>query len=131
MNERPISPHVFEAGADPHLVGGRHRRTGHLVFPLPEEDANYEPCPLPSTGKLWSYTIQRFRPKTPPYIGPETFEPFALGYVELPGALIVESRLTGVEFDKLHIGMPMQLVIVPFCKSADGATLTTYAFKPI
>jgi uncharacterized protein len=131
MKQRPISPNVFEDGADPHLLGGRHRSTGRIVFPLPDDAGNYEPCRLPSSGKLWSYTIQRFRPKTPPYIGPESFEPFALGYVELPDALIVESRLTGVDFDKLRIGMPMQLVIVPFCTAPDGATLTTYAFKPI
>jgi len=131
MNQRPISPHVFADGADPYLLGGKHRSTGRLVFPLPGDAANYEPCRLPSSGKLWSYTIQRFRPKTPPYIGPEAFEPFALGYVELPNALIVESRLTDVDFDKLQIGMPMKLIIVPFCTAADGATLTTYAFKPI
>lgn len=131
MSSRPIAEHVFNAGADPYLLGGKHRSTGRLVFPLPTDGAQYESCRLPSTGKLWSYTIQRFRPKTPPYIGPEAFEPFAMGYVELPGALIVESRLTGVEFGELRIGMPMKLVIIPFCAAADGTTLTTYAFKPI
>ena len=131
MNQRPIAPHVFTDGADPYLLGGKHRSTGRLVFPLPEDSDNYEPFRLPGAGKLWSYTIQRFRPKTPPYIGPEAFEPFALGYVELPNALIVESRLTDVAFDRLRIGMPMKLVVIPFCTAPDGATLTTYAFKPI
>jgi uncharacterized protein len=131
MNPRPIADNVFSAGADPYLVGGKHRGTGRIVFPLPDDAATFESCRLPNTGTLWSYTIQRFRPKTPPYVGPEAFEPFALGYVELPGAVIVESRLTDVEFDRLHIGMPMKLVIIPFATAADGATLTTYAFKPV
>ena len=131
MTSRPVADHVFNDGADPHLLGGKHRSTGRIVFPLPDDAANYESCRLPNAGKLWSFTIQRFRPKTPPYIGPEAFEPFALGYVELPGMVIVESRLTGVDFDQLRIGMPMKLVIVPFCTAADGATLTTFAFKPI
>jgi uncharacterized OB-fold protein len=131
MNERPIAENVFKDGADPYLIGGKHRATGRLVFPLPEDSASYERCRLPNAGKLWSYTIQRFRPKTPPYIGPEAFEPFALGYVELEGALIVESRITAVEFDQLRIGMPLKLAIVPFCTASDGATLTTFAFKPL
>jgi uncharacterized protein len=131
MNERPIADHVFVAGSDPYLLGGRQRSTGRVVFPLPDDPANFESFRLPNTGTLWSYTIQRFRPKTPPYIGPEAFEPFALGYVELPGAVIVESRLTGVEFDQLRIGMPLKLVIIPFCKAPDGAMLTTYAFQPV
>ena len=131
MNQRPIAPQVFNDDAEPYLLGGKHRSTGRLVFPLPADPDNYEACRLPAVGKLWSYTIQRFRPKTPPYIGPEVFEPFALGYVELPDALIVESRLTDAAFDLLRIGMPMKLVIIPFCASTDGAMLTTYAFKPI
>ena len=131
MKQRPIADNVFIDENVPHLIGGKHRGTGRVVFPLPDDPANYESCRLPNTGKLWSYTIQRFRPKTPPYTGPESFEPFAIGYVELDGAVIVESRLACDSFDKLHIGMPMQLAIVPFCAASDGATLTTYAFKPV
>ena len=131
MKDRAIADNLFIDGAAPCLVGGKHRATGRIVFPLPTDTDSYEPCRLPGNGRLWSYTIQRFRPKTPPYIGPEAFEPFAVGYVELEDALIVESRLTDVEFDQLRIGLPMKLVIVPFCVGADGATLTTYAFKPV
>ena len=72
--------------------------------------------------------MQRFRPKTPPYAGPDAFEPYAVGYVELPGALIVESRLTGIPFEQLRIGMPLQLTSIPLCIAADGSPLTTYAF---
>lgn len=128
MNERPIAPDLFRPGAEPRLIGGRHRRTGKLVFPLDAGDADYEACELPPRGTLWSFTVQRFRPKTPPYAGPEAFEPYAVGYVELPGALIVESRLTGIRFEDLRIGMPLQLTTMPLCTAADGSIVTTYAF---
>ncbi len=73
---------------------------------------------LPRRGKIWSWTVQRFRPKSPPYIGPEDFEPFAVGYVELAGAVIVEARLTNVAFDALKIGMEVETVLIPFASDA-------------
>lgn len=85
---------------------------------------------LPSRGTLWSYTVQRFAPKSPPYRGSEPFAPFALGYVELPGALIVEGRLTGVAFDALRLGLPMELTTLPLHTDPDGTIVLTYAFRP-
>jgi uncharacterized OB-fold protein len=130
MTSQPIAPQLFESLPVPHLIGGRHRQSGRVVFPLDTTDDQFEACTLPNRGTLWSYTVQRFRPKTPPYLGPEQFEPFALGYVELPGAVIVESRLTDVPFEKLRIGMPMALTIIPLMTNADGTQITTYAFRP-
>lgn len=111
---------------DPHsLIGARHIETGEIIFPMPQGDAahNYAAVPLSPDGTLWSWTIQGFRPKSPPYTGPEAFEPFALGYVELPGEVIVESRLT--QMGGLTIGMPLELVIIPFDEGR-----STFAFKP-
>lgn len=122
----PIAENLWTAEAEPRLIGGRHRLTGRIVFPMPEDgaSADYEPIPLSRRGTLWSWTIQGFRPKSPPYDGPEEFVPFALGYVELPGEVIVESRLTRTE--NLRIGMPMELLIIPF-----DSTRTTFAFRPV
>ena len=75
------------------------------------------------TGTLWSWTIQSFRPKSPPFVGPDEFTPFALGYVELPGEVIVETRLT--RMTNLRIGMAMALEIVPY----DGGR-AIFAFRP-
>jgi uncharacterized protein len=129
---RPLAAGLLTEEMEPRLIGGRHRASGRIVFPCPQgsEGADYEPVPLSRTGKLWSWTIQRFRPKTPPYAGPDAFEPFALGYVELPGETIVEARLTDVAFEALGVGMPMRLTVVPFNTDADGTTVTTYAFRP-
>ena len=59
------------------------------------------------------------------------FEPFALGYVELDGVVIVESRLVDVAFDELRIGMPLELAIVPFRTDDKGTVITTFAFRPV
>ena len=129
MKRQPVDPHLFTEETEPRLVGGRHRQTGRVVFPLPRDDA-YEALPLPRTGRVWSYTVQRFAPKSPPYAGLQPFEPFAVGYVELPGALLVESRLTDVAFNKLAIGMPVELAVVPLRTASDGTIITTFAFRP-
>jgi uncharacterized OB-fold protein len=96
------------------------------------EAQKYEPVLLPQEGTLWSYTVQRFRPKSPPYAGADdekSFRPFALGYVELPGHVIVETRIEIDTFARLKIGLPMRLAIVPF-QRADGKTVSTYVFRP-
>lgn len=127
----PVAEGLFVADPVPHLIGGQDRQTGRIVFPCPVGDPRFAPVDLPPRGRIWSWTIQRFRPKSPPYIGPDAFEPFAIGYVELPDAVIVEARLTGIAFDAIRIGMEMQTVIQPFATDASGRTVLTYAFAPV
>ena len=110
------------------LLGSRERATNRFCFPArPEDDTRYDRVVLPRTGRLWSWTVQRFRPKSPPYAGPEAFEPYAVGYVELEGALIVEGRLVDVAFDDLAIGMAMRIVPLPF-EMTDGTLRTSFGF---
>lgn len=131
-----ISDNVIEETPDgPVLYGGRSRESGSIVFPMPEgaEAAWFERVPLKSEGTLWSYTVQRFPPKNPPFIGPnspETFRPFIVGYVELPGEVIVETRIVGAEADDLRVGLPMRLTTTEFAQDEAGEPLHTYAFEP-
>lgn len=119
----------LDAQGTPTLLAGRERATGQVVFPLPADEERFDTVELPREGKLWSWTVQRFRPKSPPYAGPEAFQPYAVGYVELGDAAIVEGRLTGSELDGFAIGMPMELVAETF-ELADGTTRTSFAFAP-
>lgn len=127
----PIDDRLLYLDADgtPALRAARERANGRLVFPAPgEADRDrYEDVLLPREGRLWSWTVQRFRPKSPPYAGPEAFEPYAVGYVELEGALIVEGRLVDVAFDDLAIGMAMRIVPLPF-EMTDGTLRTSFGF---
>lgn len=120
----PVAPGLWTDEAPPRLIGGRRLADGAIVFPMPTGDAAaaYEPVALSRTGTLWSWTIQGFEPKEP-YAGPGPFVPFGVGYVELPGEVIVETRLTVTT--GLRIGMAMELVIVPFGDRA------TFAFRPV
>ena len=68
-------------------------------------------------------------PAVPGPPGTKTFEPFGVGYVELPEGVRVESRLTEDDPDRLRIGMEMELVLVPF-RTAEGDDRTTFAFRP-
>ena len=132
----PMADNVFTVDADgPRLIGGRRKSDGRIVFPIPRgvEAQKYDSVKLSPEGKLWSFTVQRFRPKSPPYAGADdekSFQPFAIGYVELPGQVIVETRIEVDNFARLKIGMPMRLAVVPFVR-ADGQTVSSYVFRPI
>lgn len=129
----PVAEGLFtlECGL-PRLIGSQCARCGVVAFP---KQASCPRCAslevaerlLARRGTLWSWTIQGFAPKSPPYAGdPDTFEPYGVGYVELEGEVRVEARLTEADPDRLLIGMPMELTLIP----APGGE-TTYAFTPI
>jgi uncharacterized OB-fold protein len=124
---------------DPALLGARCGDCAQVAFPVREwclacGSAAMDKVELPRRGRLWTYTTQRFRPPSPPYAGadtPETFVPFSVGYVELPGALKVEARLTEPDPANLEIGQEMRLAIVPFGSTADGDETVMFAFSPM
>jgi uncharacterized OB-fold protein len=129
----PIAEGLFEeVDGAARLIGARRKSDGRMVFPAPEgpEAANYDRVQLSPEGLLWAFTIQRFRPKSP-YAGADdetSFRPYAVGYVELPGEVIVESRLETDDFASLRVGAPMRLKLVPFQHA--GGEVLSYAFEP-
>lgn len=136
MSLKPIDPEIMElAEGEVRLLGGRCGSCGEITFPrrdsCPSCGADgVQPVRLADRGVLWSWTIQRFPPPSPPYLPDgDDFTPFGLGYVELPGEVIVETRLTESDPARLHIGMPMRLtgVEVP---AETGSVAITFAFAP-
>jgi uncharacterized OB-fold protein len=87
---------------------------------------------LARRGTLWAWTTQAFPPPSP-YAGPTgtDFVPFGVGYVELPGEVKVEARLTECDPAVLRNGMAMELVVVPFRTDDDGNEVVTFAFRPV
>ena len=125
----PIAAGLWTDEARPRLIGGK-LPSGEIVFPMPEGDAaeGVEPWPLSRKGTLWSFTSQDFRPKSPyegPGEGAHDFKPYLLGYVELPGEVIVESLIVDAQLSDLRLGMPMEFAVVPF-----NARHSTFAFRP-
>lgn len=136
--QRPIDPTLFTwPSAQPRLVGSRCRACGIHTFPAQHGcpacgEVGMERTELADRGTVWTWTTQDFLPKAP-YTGPETEEDFAgylVAYVELPGQVRVETRLVDVDRTAVSIGMPVELVIVPFRTDADGVEVLTYAFRP-
>ena len=60
-----------------------------------------------------------------------TFRPYGVGYVELPGALRVETRLAENDPAKLRIGQEMEFVIYVHRTEPDGTEVMNYAFRPV
>jgi uncharacterized OB-fold protein len=132
----PIAEGLFTWPSDqPSLIGSRCRPCGTTTFPAqgscPRCTAgDVEDRLLERTGTLWSFTVQGFRPKSPPYAGPAELRPYGVGYVELAGQVVVESILTVDDPAALEIGMPMELVVVPF-PTGDAREVVTFAFRPV
>jgi len=136
----PVAEGLFTwPSEEPQLIGAKCADCGVTTFP---RQATCPRCPsehmedvlLPRRGTLWTFTTQEFLPKNPPYAGTETaeeFEPYGVGYVELPGEVKVETRLTTADVDSLQIGMEMELVVLPYRRAADGSDVLTFAFRPV
>ncbi len=136
----PVANGLFTWPSDhPALLGGRCTACGNHTFPAQEgcpkcSGAETETVELARRGTLWTWTVQAFPPKAPPYAGdadPATFQPFGVGYVDLDGKLLVETRLTIADADELEIGMELELVIEPLFIDDNGNQVVTFAFGPV
>ena len=136
---RPVAEGLFTWPSDqPRLKAAECANCGMVSFPA---DAHCVRCGgsesrerlLSDRGSLWSFTTQNFRPPSPPYDGADTVETFVsytIGYVELPGELRVEARLTEPEPERLRIGQPMRMTLIPYKVDPDGTEVLTFAFAP-
>jgi len=135
----PVDERLFSWPSDePRLIGARCLDCGNHMFPAQNDcpkcaGSSTETVELDTKGTLWTWTIQGYPPKSPPYKGPsdpKTFEPYGVGYVELADQLKVETRLTVATKEELKIGMEMELVIVPLYTNDEGEEVMTFAFAP-
>lgn len=131
-------PHLINLDQGrPRLIGKQCRNCGEVYFAgsggctrcLSTDMKTFD---IGNQGKLWSWTVQGFLPKSP-YNSGETeldFKPYGVGYVEMSSGIKVESRLTIADPEALKIGMPMVLELVPYGKTAEGESVFTFAFAP-
>jgi uncharacterized protein len=137
MGTVAVAEGIFTEGPSPHLIGGRCTSCGVVSFPQADGCAKCAGTDivthaLATHGTLWTWTIQGFLPKNPPYAGKETakeFKPYGVGYIDL-GDIKVEARLTTADPDVLRIGMPVEMVLIPFTTDDAGNDVVTFAFKP-
>jgi uncharacterized OB-fold protein len=116
-----------------HLVGSRCSSCGEICFPRKEngicthcQSTKLEEIPLSTTGKIFSYTVVMQRP--PVYYQGEV--PYALGFVELPEGVRVETLFTGCDVDDLRVGLEVEMVLDRLSEDEDGNEVVTYKFRP-
>jgi uncharacterized OB-fold protein len=132
----PIAPNLFEFSVEgAHLMGSRCVKCGEVRFPVNDFcpqccTETTETIPLSRRGTLYSFTVQRFRPP-PPYRGPEEFEPYGVGMIELPEGLRVTAVLADEDPVALCVGMEMELVITKLFEDDLGRDVLGYKFRRV
>lgn len=95
---------IWTADPPPRLIASRDTKTGALRFPVfPVESplaAGQDVVALESTGTVYSYSVIHPNPKS-------GAQPFALGYVDLPGPVRIFGRIRG---GRVRIGAPCKAV---------------------
>ena len=135
----PIAEGLFTWPSEsPRLLGSRCQSCARVEFPARPAcmacgSDQVEIEELPQRGTLWTWTVQCFMPKSPYDSGEtaESFQPYGVGYVELPGAVRVEGRLTENDPEKLRIGMEMEVVFDTWTRDTQGDEVISYAFRPV
>jgi uncharacterized OB-fold protein len=103
-----------------HLIGSKCNGCGSYFFPKETffcrnpacRSNDFEQLPLSRTGKLWSFTDNRYPPPAP-YVAPDPFVPYIVAAVELDREkMVVLGQVSpGVSIGDLAAGMAMELVI--------------------
>jgi len=108
---------------------------GGVVFPAPNflKAGDEGVVEISGVGRLWTYTVQRFKPKFPFDDGQPDIEfvPYVVGYVSFEeSGIIVEGRIVNAEPDELEIGQEMSICSAIIAKS-QGDNVELYAFSPL
>ena len=135
----PVDQGLFSWPDEPRLMGSRCAVCGTTTFPSQQScprctGTDVRVVPLATSGRLWTWTIQGFEPK-PPYLADGPFLPYGVGYVELAtqdgsGTVLVESRLTEADAQRLEIGAELRLTFIPVHRDEAGRQVITFAFAP-
>lgn len=138
-NQIPLHEGLFTwPSSNPQLLGSRCSQCAEATFPAQPDcrscgSRDTKIVELGNHGTLWTWTIQTFMPKKPYHSDetPETFRPYGVGYVEMPGGVRVEARLEANNHEQLKVGMPMQLDIIPFRTDENGDQKMTFSFSAV
>ncbi len=113
------------------LVGRKCKSCGSMyIFPkvtCPNclQDSQFETIPFSGKGKLFSFTVNSIAPLgfTPPSV---------VGYVNLlEGPRLFSVLDVQGSFDKLRLGMDVEMIIGEVSKDEKGNSLYCYVFRPV
>lgn len=98
------APNIWSADQPPKLIASRNTTTGAVRFPAVPAGSplahGQETVALESSGTVYSYSVVHPNPKS-------GAQPFALGYVDLPGPVRIFGRIQG---DAVRIGAVCEAV---------------------
>ena len=104
----------------PHLLGSKCTTCGTYFFPAEAHfcrnpacaGAEFETVELSRTGKVWSFTDNRYQPPEP-YVSPDPFEPYVIAAVELAeeGLVILGQLTAGSTTADVAVGDEVELVL--------------------
>ena len=127
IDERPT-------GGTLQLIGCECRDCGEVFFGRREiglcghcQSRQLMEIRLSPRGRVYSYTVVMQRPPVY-YQGPV---PYAIGFVELPEGVRVETLFTDCDFEQLKIGLEAELVLRKLHTNEAGEDVMTYMFRPI
>jgi len=124
---------------EPHLIASRCKSCGDYFFPEAKTCGNpkcmssdLEKVLLSRRGRLYTYTINYFKPPLP-YVSPDPFVPYATAVMELEKEKmkIQGQIISGYAFEKLKIGMEMEVVLELLYKDSEGNDVIVWKFRPL
>jgi uncharacterized OB-fold protein len=113
------------------LMGGKCRKCGKIHLPpRPLCDnclsTDFEWIELPKTGRLLTYTII--------HVAPTQFQsmaPYAVGIIQLENGVKIPGMIKDVSFDKIKIGMPLEIEFEETSQTQQWPQWPRYCFKPV
>jgi uncharacterized OB-fold protein len=82
---------------------------------------------LGTGGKIYSYTVIMQRP--PVYYQGEV--PYAIGFVELPEGVRVQTLFSIARLEDLRVGMDVEMVVEKLSQDDQGHEVLSYKFRPV
>jgi len=124
-----------EDGGKAILIGSRCTACGEIFFPKKEKNwcvhcntTNLEDITLSRTGKIATFSVVMQQPGGGFYKGPV---PYAYGCVDLEEGVRIETHFSTDDFEKLKVGLDVELVIEKLCEDEEGNDVLTFKFKPL
>lgn len=130
----PVREGLWTSDEKPQLIGSQCTNCGEVFFPKREnglcsncQSNHLKEIKLSPRGKIYSYTVIMQRP--PVYYKAEV--PYAIGFVELPEGIRVETLFTGCNLEDLRVEMEVEMLIDKLHEEEDGTEVYSYKFKPV
>jgi uncharacterized OB-fold protein len=130
----PVKEGLWTSDEKPQLVGSQCNNCGEVFFPRRQDvlcsycqSQDFKEIRLSRRGKIYAYSVVMQRP--PIYYKAEV--PYAIGFVELPEGIRVETLFTGCKLEDLKVGMEVEVLLDKLHTEEDGTEVWCYKFKPV